>query len=195
MAGAPRITLALGGGRRWTLAAPAELGGRDWLLGVAAVQAFVDQGDYVPSSGRARRASPGARVTARLRIHQTGAGEATIVELADGDVLAFALHAPDEDPGSALETARATAAARPARPGLALSIADAPAGLVEVADDTPDGARAFGHVFCRWTRAGDHEAGVDLTPFVAPELGVKHLRVCSRDLVAPARGSYAIALR
>ena len=101
------IALAVGvGARRFGLAAPADLGARDWILGVAAIQAWAD----------------GGRVRARLRCHRTGAGAAEIVELAPGDTVALVLIDAAIDAEPLLAAARGVPAARP---GLTLTRARA----------------------------------------------------------------------
>ena len=166
------------GARRIAVGVPVSFGTRDWILGVAAVQAW----------------SEGGRVRAQLRAHRTGDEDAVIVELADRDVVAMALVGPDDDATALLAAARAAPATPPSRAGIALAIAGVPAGEVTVDATTPDTARAFGHVFARWTRRGAVDAGIDLTPFVLPERGVKHTRTVSRALAAGAHASYAVTI-
>lgn len=171
------IALAVGA-RRIAVGAPTDFGARDWILGVAAVQAWFEDG----------------RVRAQLRAHRTGDAGAVLVDLAHGDVIAMALVGADHDATALLEAALAAPAVPPGRPGIALAIGGVPAGVVTADDATPAGARAFGHVFARWTRRGGVDSGVDLTPFVAPERGAKHTRTVARDLAAGAYASYAVSV-
>jgi hypothetical protein len=53
--------------------------------------------------------------------------------------------------------------------------------------------RAFGHVFCRWLRAGADEPGFDLTEFVSQPAGRKWERIVLRALALGQTVSYAFA--
>ena len=142
--------------------APASLAPRDWMLAVAAVQLAVTD----------------SRVDARLRAHLTGEPEArvTLIDVSPA-VVHVALVAQDQtDPPwpAIAPPALGEAAAR-----LALFLDGVAAGEVSLAPGALRSSRpprAFGHVFCRHRSDGVHDAGFDLTDFLAPPPGVKFER-------------------
>lgn len=150
---------------------PTRIAPRDWRLGVVAVQAVVDRG----------------RVAARLRAHLTGWPKPRVAPLlnepGDGEAVvhvAYGDGAPPERipaPPPSAEAATLDVYLDGVRlAGVALSsdrVGASPA------------PRAFGHVFCRYQRAGDgafDEAGFDLTDFLSLPPGVKYERVLSATL-------------
>jgi hypothetical protein len=152
-------------GREWKrLTAPDTIAPRAWILGVVAVQLTVENGVL---SGQVRASVTGsAAETAPL-------GAETIVHLGI-------------DVGGPLPEV-----ALPAERGMALYLDGAPVDRVAA---TGSEARAFGHVFCRWLRAGGSERGFDLTDFLSLPPGVKYERRVSRPLEPGQLVSYAIRL-
>jgi hypothetical protein len=135
---------------------PEDLGARDWILGVVALQVD-DEG-------------------ARVRAHRTGLAAPTIVPLADDALVQVSF-------GEAALPRLAPAAA----PGLTVYRDGEPLA------STPFAAgRAFGHVFCRYLRSGEEEAGFDLTPFLDLPEGVKYQRLLSEPLRSGECVSYAL---
>ena len=70
-------------------------------------------------------------------------------------------------------------------------IGDSELAAAPAAGDPP--ARGFGHVFCRWLRAGDAETGFDLTDFKSRPEGAKFERLVTRGLAVGQVVSYALA--
>jgi hypothetical protein len=169
------------GADEWTrVAAPEQLGERDWLLGVVAVQMAVESG----------------KVTAQVRAHLTGQDEPQVHGLAHGSVMHVTLVegggiAPLPPQVTAPELLHGAVAA------LALFVDGtlretaylAPAGLT--LDPPP---RAFGHVFCRYVRDGSFEPGYDVTHFLSLPQGEKYERAVQERLEAGRTISYAIAI-
>ena len=58
---------------------------------------------------------------------------------------------------------------------------------------SPEGARAFGHVFCRWLRSGAVEPGFDLTEFLVLPPGKMYERKVNRVLEPGQTVSYLFA--
>ena len=164
---APRLFWWIDGGPVRSIAPPVDFGSRDWILGVVAVQASIEDG----------------RVVARARANVTGRREPEIEPLASGSVVHLFLgERPSVVPlTSAIEVPRLDGAA--ARIGLFVDgelIAQAALSrLPEAAEPVP---RAFGHVFCRWRRDGGREAGYDLTDFLSLPGGVKYERIATGAL-------------
>jgi hypothetical protein len=165
----------------WTrVAAPEELGERDWLLGVVAVQLAVE----------------GGKVTAQARAHLTGQAEPVVSGLAHGSVLHVTLVEnggiapvpPKVEPPELLHGAVA-ALALYVDGTLKETAYLAPAGLT--LDPPP---RAFGHVFCRFVKDGSFEPGYDVTHFLSIPQGEKYERAVAEALVFGQTISYGIAI-
>jgi hypothetical protein len=162
-------------GRAWLcVAAPAAVAPRAWLLGVVAVQAaLVDE-----------------RLACQVRAHLTGGESPALLALTPPALVQVQLAegAPQLPlPGvaaPALDGARAR---------IALFLDDEPLAEVALPRGAAAGARAFGHVYCRWLRDGGIEPGFDLTDFLALPPGRKYERVVQRALGAGHTVSYAIA--
>jgi hypothetical protein len=169
----PALGVFLDGKPCRTLPAPADVAPRAWLLGVAAVQARIEEG----------------KPTAQLRVHSTGSEDAFILPLHRTSIVQAGLGdfqlpriTPPELDGEELARLsvfvgeKAMADARLTRASLQPNL------------------RAFGHVFCRWLRDGGHEAGCDLTDFLARQEGAmferKLVHPISREVV-----SYVLTLR
>jgi hypothetical protein len=69
-----------------------------------------------------------------------------------------------------------------------------PLASVELPPKSPETTRAFGHVFCRWLRAGGFEAGFDLTDFLLLPPGKMYQRKMNRPLAPGQTVTYAIDL-
>ncbi|RMH38568.1 MAG: hypothetical protein D6689_19220 [Deltaproteobacteria bacterium] len=149
---------------------PAEIAPRAWRLGVVAVQV----------------AATGGAVSAVVRANETGRAEPAVVQLPPRARVDVALAVPGR-PAPALPRLPELA-----RPALSLSVDGVPAGRAAL--DAPADGRAFGHVYCRWLRAGGSECGCDLTRLQPWRQGVKHPRVASRPVRPPAVVTYQIAL-
>jgi hypothetical protein len=152
-----------------------ELGPRAWALGVVALQVTQE----------------GTAVRAQLRAHATMAPAPELRPLRSPSLIQVQLVPEGE-----------TALAPPSLPALELAGARALVQLFldEEAIDTvalppgsPDGTRAFGHVFCRWLRSGGVEPGFDLTDFLSLPPGKMYQRKVNRALQPGQTASYLFA--
>jgi hypothetical protein len=175
----PILEAWLDGARVARLQAPAQIAPRDWILGVLAVQFDVAKG----------------KVQARLRGNVTGAEEPAVVELAPPAVVHITLRPPDAagapelPPIGSPTSHEAFARLRVFLDGTL--IGDSELGAAPAEGQPP--ARGFGHVFCRWLRAGDAETGFDLTDFKSRPEGAKFERLVTRGLAVGQVVSYALA--
>ena len=159
-----RLHLFLDGEHLHTLAPPSVIAPRDWLLGVIAIQATVED----------------TRIVARLRAHLTGGGAARQWQLPERATLQILLgdsaRAPpceafaEEDTGARLSLRHRGRTTTARLPHDHLHEQPAP--------------RAFGHVYCRWLRDGRDEPCCDLTAFLRRQPGEKFERLVAAP-VAP----------
>jgi hypothetical protein len=155
-----------------TVRAPCPIAPRAWALGVVAVQV----------------AAAGGQLSAQVRAHVTGGRLAELRALTPPTVVQVQLVDGAAPPRPAI----APPPLDGAQARLALWADDQP--IDEVALHAPAGApRAFGHVFCRWLRAGGVEPGFDLTEFADLPPGRKYERRVVRPLGAGHTVSYALA--
>jgi hypothetical protein len=160
-------------GEEWTRVARPDLGARAWALGVVALQLGVERGEVV----------------GQARAHATQAPGPEVRPIAAPTLLQVQLVAEDElplSPPSLPPPELAGAAAR-----LQLYLDEEAVESVALPPACSDGTRAFGHVFCRWLRAGGFEAGFDLTDFLLLPPGKMYHRLVNRPLVIGQTISYA----
>jgi hypothetical protein len=171
----PALQAAVDGTPALSVECP-ELGTRGWILGVLALQAQVD-GD--------------GQVRAILRGHATSALGPQIVPLGARAtvVVALAAHpiAPPPPPLPPLgdDVARIDA--------ICEGVVVATARLFRDQIASRPAPRAFGHVYCRWLRSGDFEAGWDLTDFASQPHGQKYQRLAERPLARGQVVTYCFA--
>ncbi len=164
------------GGEPWlTLDPPEGFQGRDWILGVVAVQAF-----YAPGQG----------LTARVRAHRTGMPEARERPLSFGEPVDVEIREGGAAVAARRSRSRAVAHGGPAC--LAAYLGPSLFARSELPDAAGTALRAFGHVFVRWRRDAPPETGVDLTAFAPPGSGEMFGRLRSETLASGAPVTYQV---
>jgi hypothetical protein len=171
----PPKLVACVGDDEWCRVEQPELGARAWALGVVAVQITVE----------------GGRVRGQVRAHATLAPAPEVRPLPASAVVTIQLVPDGETPLAPptlppLELAGATAR-------LAVYCDESLLDVVSLPPASSDGTRAFGHVFCRWLRAGGIEPGFDLTDFVLLPPGRMYERRINRPLEPGHTVSYVLA--
>jgi hypothetical protein len=159
---------------------PQTIAPRAWVLGVAALQVWVDEG----------------RVVARLRHNVTGS-DAVVAPLSTHASL---IHVHIDiskyiDISIRESEIRRTPELGGSAARLVLFVDGEPiaeAVLAREALRDEPGRRAYGHVFCRWLRDGGHELGCDLTGFDVPIEGRKAERIVVRALAVGQTVTYAL---
>jgi hypothetical protein len=163
-------------GDEWARVEEPPLGARAWALGVVAVQISVENG----------------QVMGQVRAHATQAPAPEVRPIVAATLIQVQLVAEGETPLAPPAVPLPELAGAAAR--LQLHLDEEPLASVELPPASPDGTRAFGHVFCRWLRSGSYELGFDLTDFLLLPPGRMYERKVNRPLQLGETVSYAIDL-
>ena len=163
-------------GDEWARLEQPPLGSRAWMLGVVAVQLGVEDG----------------RAVGQLRAHATQAPAPEVRPIVAPTLLQVQLVTEGESPLAPPTLPPPELAGAAAR--LQLYLDEEAIASVELPPKSAESTRAFGHVFCRWLRAGGFEAGFDLTDFLLLPPGKMYERKVNRALAAGQTVTYAIDL-